>query len=150
MQCELATGVTTASACRILLPQGRAPDAGEDTLLRSVMGLRARLPDAAGLGGSGGGAGAVSGEAPGAPRQPALPPARMVHMWSAAEPAAGIAWLAARRLAVVSSTATNSTLWLYTGPSAHACKEPVSCLPQLPMAAQRCTCCSSTHDEALQ
>jgi hypothetical protein len=123
LQHDMTIDVTTASApaeCWRTLPQGRAPDAGEDTLLRSVMGLRARLPDAAGLGGSGASAGAALGEVPGAPRQPALPPARMVHMWSASEPVAGIAWLAARRLAVVSSTATDATLRLYTGPSAHA------------------------------
>lgn len=136
MQLDITTDVTMASLpaeCWRPLPQGRAPDAGEDTLLRSVMGLRARLPDAAGIGG--GGAGAASSEAPGAPRQPALPPARMVHMWSVKEPVAGIAWLAARRLAVVSSTASDAMLRLYTGPGEHAVEQPAPRLPQLVVAA---------------
>jgi len=83
-------------------PQGRAPDSrgggggGEDTLLRSVMGLRAKLPAAA--------------------LPPPLPPAQMVHMWTAAAPVAGLAWLAARRLAVVTADAAGATLRLYSGP----------------------------------
>ncbi len=99
-------------------PQGRAPDSrgggggGEDTLLRSVMGLRAKLPDAAGLGGGG-----ASGDAAAAAAlPPPLPPAQMVHMWTAAAPVAGLAWLAARRLAVVTADAAGATLRLYSGP----------------------------------
>lgn len=111
----LQQGRSTLAQPELLL-QGRAPEAGggEDTLLRSVMGLRAKLPDAAGLGGVGSpatGAESASGSA-----QPALPPAQMVHTWSAVDPVIGIAWLAARRLAVISGTSTAATLRLYSGP----------------------------------
>ena len=60
--------------------QGRAPEPGgstEETLLRSVMGLRAKLPEAAG------GTTNPPRDASGAP--PPLPPVQMVHMWEASE-----------------------------------------------------------------
>lgn len=91
------------------------------------MGLRAKLPDAAGLG-SGNGSSPRASEAGSTAAQPALPQAQMVHMWWVAEPVTGIAWLAARRLAVVSGTATAATLRLYSGPGAVV---KLSCFQQL-------------------